>query len=522
MPLFTPTYIVLAALSGVLNVLIALYALMVRGMVSIRQIYLLLCSSFILYAFGAAFEKASTSLEAVHFWTTVQYAGMPFAAPLTLLMVLELLGKQDMLSRTGKLLLFVIPKLTFMLVATNPYHHLFYRELYFRQDGAVRSVDFVMGEWYVVHGSYTSGVLMLSFLLVLFRLLKPSAGFKAQLAAVAVGIALPVSASLAYLLGWSPYDIDPVPVVLCITSGLYAWAFLRADMLSILPVARDTIMESMGEGVLVMDADWRLLDSNRSARQLLPELDRAAIGGSIRELGLPAEASAAFHTALEAPGKPVSFARGTGDSTAHFEVYSAPVQRGSGRSGGHLLVLSDTTERQKLQEQLQRMASLDSLTGILNRGAFLSGAAESLAACVREKRPCSLLLFDLDHFKVINDTYGHETGDRALLKMVEVCRQIIAPGMLFARYGGEEFILLLPGMDGAQAVQLAETIRIAAEQARFDSADGRPVQIRASFGAADTAPGRVPDYQEMFRRADHALYQAKEAGRNRVILADRN
>ncbi|OXM14309.1 histidine kinase N-terminal 7TM domain-containing diguanylate cyclase [Paenibacillus herberti] len=409
---------------------------------------------------------------------------------------------------------------TFIFVATNPYHRMFYREIYFRESGGVRNVDFVMGEWYVVHGSYTSGVLILSLILVLIHLMKPSGGFKPQLIAVALGIALPICASLAYLLGLSPYDIDPVPVVLCITSALYAWAFLRADMLSILPVARDTVMESMGEGVLVMDADWRLLDSNRSARHLLPELERAVIGGSIRDLGLPAEASTAFRSALAEPGRPIPFARGTGTDAVYYEVYSAAVGRGSGRSGGHLLVLSNTTEHRNLQEQLHRMASLDSLTGILNRGAFLANTAEALAASVREQKPCSRTLFDLDHFKVINDTYGHEAGDAALLKMVEVCRERLEPGMLFARYGGEEFILLLPGLNGEQVVELAESIRQDAEQAELITTDGRIVRIRASFGAATVQDGRQADYQEMFRRADLALYRAKEEGRNRVCLAD--
>ncbi|QJC53963.1 diguanylate cyclase [Paenibacillus albicereus] len=519
MPAFTAVYIVLSSLSGVLNLLIAIYALFIRGMVSLRRIYLLLCGSFVLYTLGAAFEKASDTLTGVLFWTAVQYAGMPFAAPLTLLMALELIGKPDLLPRWAKRLLFVIPTVSFALVSTSSYHSWFYREMRFETVDGVRSIAFDMGQWYIVHGIFTSGTLMLSLVLVLIRLAQRSRGFKLQLAAVAVGIAVPVASSLAYLLGLSPYDVDPVPIVLCLTSALYAWAFLRADLITIVPVARDSVMESMGEGVLVMDADWRLLDTNRSARLLLPELENAAVGGSFREFGLPAEASAAFHAALASAGQAVPFSRGQGDDALHYEVYSAPVPRGAGRRGGHLLVLRDTTERRRLQEELHRLASVDSLTGILNRGAFLSQSAEALAGCVRAKQPCSLLLFDLDHFKSINDTYGHEAGDIVLQGAAALVRQRLEPGMLFARYGGEEFVLLLPGCGEEEAVQFAERIRAAAEQTRLALPDGRQIGIRASFGAAASPAGSLPDYLELYRRADQALYQAKEQGRNRVVSA---
>ncbi|MGN7454289.1 histidine kinase N-terminal 7TM domain-containing diguanylate cyclase [Paenibacillus pasadenensis] len=519
MPAFTAVYIVLSGLSGVLNLLIAIYALFIRGMVSLRLIYLLLCGSFVLYTFGAAFEKASDTLSGVLFWTAVQYAGMPFAAPLTLLMALELIGKPDLLPRWGKRLLFVIPAVSFLLVATSSYHSLFYRAMRFEEVGGVRSLEFDMGQWYIVHGSFTSGTLMLSLVLVLIRLAQPSRGFKPQLAAVAVGIAVPVASSLAYLLGLSPHGVDPVPIVLCLTSALYAWAFLRADLITIVPLARDSVMESMGEGVLVMDADWRLLDTNRSARLHLPELEKAAVGRSLHDLELPAEASAAFHAALATAGEAIPFSRGEGASALHFEVYSAPVQRGAGRIGGHLLVLRDTTERRRLQEELHRLASLDSLTGILNRGAFLSQSAEALAGCVRAKRPCSLLLFDLDHFKSINDTYGHEAGDIALQGAASIVRERLEPEMLFARYGGEEFVLLLPGWEEEGAIRFAEQLRAAAEEARLALPDGREIGIRASFGAAASPAGRIPDYLEMYRRADQALYQAKEQGRNRVVSA---
>lgn len=172
---------------------------------------------------------------------------------------------------------------------------------------------------------------------------------------------------------------------------------------------------------------------------------------------------------------------------------------------------------ERMLVDLQRLARTDVLTGLLNRGAVLADAASLLQAARRTTRPLALLLLDVDHFKQINDRWGHLTGDAVLRHVADVLAGCVADREhLLGRYGGEEFILLLPGTEAAQALQCADHIRgaLRGSPARVD---GMQVVVTASIGLAiDT--GRE-DMARLLGDADTALYRAKAEGRDRTISA---
>lgn len=168
--------------------------------------------------------------------------------------------------------------------------------------------------------------------------------------------------------------------------------------------------------------------------------------------------------------------------------------------------------------QLRRLARIDPLTGALNRAALLEDGQQQLALCQRQRRPFSALMLDLDHFKQINDSLGHQAGDVALRHTVQVLRgNLRRYDVLLGRYGGEEFVLLLPGVAQADAAELAERLRagLAGSPARGAS---QPIALSASFGVAEAGP--TQDLDGLLEQADRALYRAKDAGRNRVAIAD--
>lgn len=168
-----------------------------------------------------------------------------------------------------------------------------------------------------------------------------------------------------------------------------------------------------------------------------------------------------------------------------------------------------TKERAEREQRLA--AETDSLTGIANRRALVAGAERHLAAA-----PAALLLFDLDHFKAINDRYGHSVGDAVLAAFCHVADPLLPPGAVFGRMGGEEFACLLPRLDDWAAMRVAEDVRAAV--ARFAHPDYPELAVRVSIGvAAESQIGGSLDY--LLRRADDALYQAKHAGRDRVVAA---
>ena len=162
----------------------------------------------------------------------------------------------------------------------------------------------------------------------------------------------------------------------------------------------------------------------------------------------------------------------------------------------------------RLQEELNHHATHDPLTGALNRRAFALLAEKQVAQAARTGRPLAVLMMDLDHFKRINDTLGHSGGDATLCRFVAVAGDVLRAEDVLCRFGGEEFVALLPHAEAAQAVAAAERLRLAF------TATGATVSI----GVASLRPGE--DLEDLLRRADAALYDAKRAGRDRTHLSE--
>lgn len=169
-------------------------------------------------------------------------------------------------------------------------------------------------------------------------------------------------------------------------------------------------------------------------------------------------------------------------------------------------------ELTSLHAALQEKASTDSLTGGLNRETVFARLAE---ACCRPPRPCALLIGDADHFKNINDTFGHQTGDRALRAIAAAIAASIRPQDFWGRIGGEEFIIFLDGADSDTALSIADGIRRAVLDIALMVADRR-VPVSMSFGIACADDVFSPE--TLFGIADRRLYEAKNAGRNRVVI----
>lgn len=171
-------------------------------------------------------------------------------------------------------------------------------------------------------------------------------------------------------------------------------------------------------------------------------------------------------------------------------------------------------ELERANETITRLVHTDVLTGLENRRSIMDRAEKMLGDAEREKNLVSVVMADLDHFKNINDTWGHAAGDRVLEAFGDLLRKSLRTEDHPGRIGGEEFLILLPGMGGAGASVCAERLRKAVEALQLEYP---PQQVTASFGVASRRPGENRD--ELMRRADEALYLAKASGRNRVEMA---
>lgn len=170
-----------------------------------------------------------------------------------------------------------------------------------------------------------------------------------------------------------------------------------------------------------------------------------------------------------------------------------------------------------LQRDLHNLARIDPLTGVTNRLGLLEASKTLLARARRKNESIGVLLIDADHFKNVNDRFGHDDGDRVLLELVSNIRRMLRTGDLVGRVGGEEFLVLSPSVQTPDLLALAERIRVAIEHTSFMIA-GENYALTVSIGAA-IADGNEPDMMAARRRADTALYKAKRAGRNCVMIS---
>ncbi len=167
---------------------------------------------------------------------------------------------------------------------------------------------------------------------------------------------------------------------------------------------------------------------------------------------------------------------------------------------------------------LEELANIDGLTGVTNHRHFQENFDRELNRAIRGDHALALIMVDLDHFKRINDTYGHQAGDFVLKEACRIWKEQLRDYDTLARYGGEEFVVLLPESDAEAALAVAEKLRQATSEHDFDN-KGERYAVTASFGVSVFAPGKdEPSKDELIEQADAALYEAKKKGRNRVVL----
>ncbi|MCV3738306.1 GGDEF domain-containing protein [Rhizobium sp. TRM96647] len=175
-------------------------------------------------------------------------------------------------------------------------------------------------------------------------------------------------------------------------------------------------------------------------------------------------------------------------------------------------VASNITEKHAVQQKLQKLSETDALTGLYNRRKLIETLDHRLAIFEREKSQTSVLVFDLDNFKRLNDEMGHHAGDAALVEIARLCRQHLRQNDVIARFGGDEFVVVMPGTHRDDALEIAERLRAHV-----------PIVLRENLRYESTISGGVSEFDppdrfssDILRRADEGLYLSKRAGRNRV------
>ena len=290
------------------------------------------------------------------------------------------------------------------------------------------------------------------------------------------------------------------------------------------------IAETSPVGILVVDHEGRITFANANAEKVLglprEEIVRRthdAPDWHITDLaGNPVPQADLPVNRVMSGGQPVydiqhAFAWPNGRRQVLLSISASPLFDQAGEIEGVVVALEDITERKRMEQELERQARTDALTSAASRRHFFARAEEAIRLSRRYSRPLSLLMLDLDHFKLVNDTYGHHVGDLVLKAMVKVAWETLREVDVLGRIGGEEFAILLPETDAEHAFQVAERLRQAVADAKVPF-NGGSVAFTVSIGSA-TLVDRDATIDVFLNRADGALYEAKRTGRNRVFVA---
>lgn len=505
-------YILAVILAGTLSFFLCLYArFKIKDAPGARSyVYVTFLSA--IFTFSYAFELASTSLEQIKFWLRIEYLALPFIPVFILLMCFEYVGQK--LKQWIQYILFVIPIITIFMQNTNDLHQLYYTSMGLRSDSPFPIIKLEWGPWFYVHSIFLFLCLMISVIILLMQLRKSLFRFRLQILTMVAGLIIPIIANHFYLNGLSPYGIDLGPVSMSISFIFHGSALLSFQMFNVAPIARDRVFESMNEGVIVLNQNGAIVDYNNAMLDVIPMLNKLDIGKSI------ADVFDVNQQLVKIIGEKqeCDYELCQDGEIRHFHIRFSTVRNKNNLQIGQIITFVDVTERVYLQEKLKQLASMDGLTQVFNRTFFMEMSEKIFETLIMNGGNVSVIMFDIDHFKKVNDTFGHEVGDIVLTHVASVAKESIRATNIIGRYGGEEFIICMPDTPLDEAYELANTIRLNVSE-RYACINNKEISTTSSFGISH-AHLKVGDNSQsihsLMRQADLALYAAKRNGRNCV------
>lgn len=323
----------------------------------------------------SALEKAAPTLAGKVLCSKFEYLGVTSVSALWLMFALGYSQQTEWLTRRNVLLLWIMPALTFVLAATNERHRLVWSNIAPASDRDGAFFVYSHGPWFWIFAAYNYAVLLLGTLALGRALLRFPHVYRRQAEALLVALAIPWVSNAIYLAGWSPFrGLDLTPFAFTLTGVVCAWGMFRFQLFDLVPVARDAVIESMGDGVVVLDAQDRIADINPAALRMLGVTQGSPVGQRV------AAVSAAWPDVVRYLGTTTetqSEIRVGGDPASYLDVRIAPLHDQHGHTTGRLILLRDITER-KLVDELRDDLTHALVHDLRNPLAGINGSLEVL------------------------------------------------------------------------------------------------------------------------------------------------
>ncbi len=344
------SYILPLLIATVILAILVLYAWQRRTAPGATA-FIALMSGVVVYSAGYALELGSAELVYKIFWAKVQYLGIVTMPVAWLAFALQYTDHSQWLTRRNQILLMIIPLITVGLVWSNELHHLIWRQISLDYSGAIITLGLNFGAWFWVNLAYSYLLLLLGTSWLISILFRSSQLYRQQVVALLFGVMVPWVSNGLYLSGLSPIpELDLTPFAFTLTGLIFAWGLLRFRLLEIVPVARRAIVDSIGDGVIVLDSQSRIVDLNPAARQIIGAAVEQTIGRPASEvLSDYADLIERYHNVTEAQ---TEITLQLGEKECHYDLRISPLTDQANQRIGRIVVLHDITARKQAQEAL--------------------------------------------------------------------------------------------------------------------------------------------------------------------------
>lgn len=436
-----------------------------------------------------------------------------------------LAGRTELLTRRLAVALAVEPVLLVVAALVDPWAHVLLR---WHPDATGRLIQgTAAGFW--VHTAYSYALLLVTAVVLARAVVAAVPGHRWAPAAVLGSMAFPVAGNIVSLT-MADGGSDITPVLFLVTAAVWLWIEVRRQGVRQVPITTRDVVSAIGDAVLVVDAAGTVVDANPAAEQLLggraAEITDGRIVGErwsdFLEPGLVARLVEAGQATVRLPG-------------LVLDVRATQLVGAGGAHRGSVVVARDVSELDRLRAELADQALRDPLTGLHNRRHLQEVLDGAVAHARSSGEPLTAVMVDLDHFKTINDRFGHPAGDAVLVAVAELLRGAVRGDDVVCRVGGEEFALLLRGLAPADAAARVEALRQRCADLEVAEAPGARITVSAGVAAFDPRPRAgawaadgVPTphepataevHRDLLAAADAALYRAKRTGRDVVVVA---
>jgi diguanylate cyclase (GGDEF)-like protein/PAS domain S-box-containing protein len=467
------------------------------------------------------------------FWLKVIFIGVVMVPGFFLLFTLLITHRDHWITFRNLVLLFIEPVLMLGIVWFAP-QFVFDSVAPAMKDG-YHVLEIQRGLWFWINTTYSYALILFAFSLLAVSYRNANPFFKKQYLMILLGSLIPFTFNLYSQTRNVVFgELDYTPVAFGISGFIYAYAIFRHRFMDVIPIARSHLIEKMSDGVLVLDTQGRIVDVNPAMKTFLDEEPASFLGKNVSDtLNIWTESTEHLLTGLETrteirlPHKP----------SRYLDLRVTPLYDGDQHLNGRLIIFRDVTDRKEvekdlrhamdrlqtqlieiglLQSQLREQAIRDALTNLFNRRYLEETLERELARAAREGYPLCIVMMDIDHFKNVNDTYGHEAGDLVLKSLAETVTKQSRQGDFVCRFGGEEFVLVMPNISIEIARERVGSLHRSISSlyipfGRFN------LNITMSMGIS-WYPKHGETKETLLRAADRALYSAKNAGRNRVAV----